>query len=116
MTADSCVLGKRVMKFGRTTGMTQGIVKAFAYEWHDDFGVKKYTDLLIKPASDKPFSLKGDSGSLVVLEESRRPLALLWGGMLEQLGSNTAQTNWSYATRLSPILDHLGLSIFSPGN
>ena len=117
---DSCPIGQKVVKLGRTTGLTEGTVTAFAYEWFDGANRTCYTDLLIAPnrvAADGgreislPFSERGDSGSLILLKEGMRPLALLWGGFLEKLQKGKGQENWTYATRLAEILDELDLDL-----
>lgn len=117
-SGDSSLIGQRVLKIGRTTGLTRGTIAAFAYEWRDLDNESRYTDLLIKPdpapsVSTIPpaFSRPGDSGSLVCTEDGLRPIALMWGGRLEQLVDGRAQRNWTYASRLDRILSKLQLEL-----
>jgi hypothetical protein len=72
-----------VFKVGRTTGKTKGLVKAI--EMSDlvieyDMGDIVFNEQIeIAPAEDEPFSLGGDSGSLIV-DADRNAVALLFGG------------------------------------
>lgn len=124
--AETRVIGMEVYRVGRTTGMRKGKVAAFAYEWKDRPGQKRFCDFLIAGESRNlatglemsvPFSYKGDSGSIIFIENStsgtRRPLALLWGGFQEQLRGGESQENWSYATRLDKILKVMDLSLIT---
>jgi hypothetical protein len=123
-SAQSGIIGAVVYRVGRTTGIRKGTIAAFAYEWQDRPGQKRYADLLIAGESSPvatgleksvPFSYKGDSGSIVFMQRAgeRRPVALLWGGYQEQLRGGESQENWSYATRLDKILDVLDLSLIT---
>jgi hypothetical protein len=116
------VIGREVYHVGRTTGVRRGEIAAFAYEWEDQPGHTRYTDLLIKGESQfiatgvemsVPFSYKGDSGSVIftVVNGEKRPIALLWGGYQEQLRGGESQENWSYATRLDRALAELKLTL-----
>ena len=108
------------MKIGRTTGLTYGTISAFGYEWKDEDRETRYTDFLIAPDRKTldggrtvsiPFSDRGDSGSLVVMKNGLRPVALMWGGFLEKLRTGNVQENWTYATRLDQILSKLKLEL-----
>lgn len=123
-SADSGVIGREVYRVGRTTGVRRGYIRAFAYEWFDRPGQRRTADFLIGGESfpvgvgveaSLPFSLKGDSGSVVFLwhNRERRPIALLWGGWQEQLRGGDSQENWSYATRLDKILEKMGLQLIT---
>lgn len=73
-----------VTKRGRTTGVTRGFVSAFevdAVEVDYQMGVLIFDQQLAVDSFDaSDFSLHGDSGSLVVTEESREALGLLFAG------------------------------------
>jgi hypothetical protein len=91
-----------VLKIGRTTGLTRGRVSAFEV---DDIWVRYDTGLLgfdrqieIAPLGDGPFSLGGDSGSLIV-DESFHAVGLLFAG-------NDVDT--SYANPIQTVLEALG--------
>jgi hypothetical protein len=79
--------GMQVIKSGRTTGVTCGIVCStktkdvtinFATGNSGCFG-RFQGAICIRSISDKPFSDKGDSGSIVVDLESGFPVAMLMG-------------------------------------
>ena len=106
------VIGKRVMRIGRTTGLRYGTVAAFGYEYIDDENVTVYTDLLIIGDDGEQFSTYGDSGSLIVTnDENRNPIALLWGGWKEKLRTGKQQEDWTYAVGLKRVLDKLNLEV-----
>ncbi len=75
--------GERVFKLGRTTGLTEGRISAV--EVDDvvvgyDMGDLHFDDQLeIAPVGSQPFSLGGDSGSLIV-DGRRRAVGLLFAG------------------------------------
>jgi hypothetical protein len=75
--------GETVLKIGRTTGLTRGRVSAFDVDdvWVGyDMGVIGFDGQIeIEPEGDSPFSLGGDSGSLIV-DEDFRAVALLFAG------------------------------------
>lgn len=62
------IIGQRVLRVGRTTGLRRGTIAAFGYEFEDEEDHTYYTDLLIVGDNDIPFSTHGDSGSLIVLD------------------------------------------------
>jgi hypothetical protein len=90
--------GDRVAKLGRTTGMTRGVVSAIEVDRVRvgyDRGTLSFDDQLeIEGTGRGPFSLGGDSGSLIV-DAARRPAALLFAG-------NDADT--TYANPLPAVL------------
>ncbi len=109
---DMSIIGQRVLRVGRTTGLRRGSVVAFGYEYIDDSDVKVYTDLLIIGDNNIPFSTHGDSGSLIVTDDfEHNPIGLLWGGWLEKLRTGYAQENWTYGTALTRILDALEIDL-----
>lgn len=116
------LIGMRVYHVGRTTGLREGYVWAFGYEWKDELNQTSYADLLISGESidaatgetrHEAFSAAGDSGTAVfaVRDGVKRPVGLLWGGGKSAIRGGTALDHWSYVTRLSPILDRLNLTI-----
>jgi hypothetical protein len=116
------IIGRDVYHVGPRTGLRRGRIEAFAYEWRDQPGEKRFADLLISGETQPigtgielslPFSYKGDSGSVIFtqVDHERRPVALLWGGWQEQLRGGASQENWSYATRLDRILSALDVSL-----
>lgn len=106
------VIGLDVVSIGRTRGVQEGKVVAYAYEWSDEEKWSVYTDLLI--IGDEPggaFSARGDSGKLIVTSAGLRPVALLWGGWQERLRKGYEQENWTYAIDIAKVLGYLGARI-----
>lgn len=111
---DMSIIGRKVLRVGRTTGLRRGTIVAFGYEFIDDRDVTAYTDLLIIGDDDIPFSTHGDSGSLIVLDNPElNPIGLLWGGWQEKLRTGYAQEKWTYGISLSRVLDSLDIDLVS---
>lgn len=108
-------IGERVAGVGQTLGMQRGIVAAYGYEWRTDPEDDRFyaTDYLILGEGGQPFAAPGDSGKLVVTDDDRRPLALLWGGQKQEFWSAEAQESWAYASRIDTVLKQLKLKIVS---
>jgi hypothetical protein len=91
-----------VFKIGRTTGVTQGRISAFEIDdvWIKyDIGVIGFDrQIEIAPAEKGPFSLGGDSGSLVV-DENLRAVGLLFAGN---------DVDITYANPLQTVLQAFG--------
>jgi hypothetical protein len=62
------IVGMKVHKVGRTTGLTTGVIMACSVEYDDDKGITIYTDLLVLGDGNTPFDAEGDSGSLIVMQ------------------------------------------------
>ena len=106
------IIGQKVLRVGRTTGLRKGTVVAFGYEFIDAENITAYTDLLILGDDDIPFSWKGDSGSLIATNDNNHnPIALLWGGWEEKLRTGHAQEKWTYAISLTRVLDLLSIDL-----
>jgi hypothetical protein len=111
---DMFPVGQKVLRVGRTTGRRSGMIVAFGYEFIDERNVKVYTDLLIVGENETPFSTHGDSGSLILLDnELRQPIGLLWGGRQEKLRSGYAQEKWTWGTCLDRILKVLNIKLIT---
>jgi hypothetical protein len=109
---DMSIIGQKVLRVGRTTGLRYGTIVAFGYEWNDGTSQTVYTDLLIVGDDGIPFSTHGDSGSLIVTnDKNHNPVGLLWGGWQEKLRTGYAQENWTYAIALSRVLDVLNIDL-----
>lgn len=84
-------LGMRVIKVGRTTGRTTGVVTAVDFEstvsWSDDNPRTSYHfAYLIRIESDissRPFALPGDSGALIVTEGEPKAVGLYFAGPVD---------------------------------
>lgn len=111
---DMNVIGQKVVRVGRTTGLRYGTIVAFGYEYHDAANETVYTDLLIVGNDGIPFSTHGDSGSLIVTDdEDLSPIGLLWGGWQEKLRTGHVQENWTYGIALSRVLSALDIDLIS---
>ena len=100
-----------VRKVGRTTGKTEGRVTAFELDnvvVHFDTGLLQFDNQVeIEGAGDTPFSLGGDSGSLIV-DADRRAVALLFAGV-DHGGTNGK--GLTYANPLRTVLDALKVDL-----
>jgi hypothetical protein len=109
---DMSIIGQKVLRVGRTTGLRRGTVVGFGYEFIDSADVTAYTDLLILGDDGVPFSTHGDSGSLIVTDDGEnRPIGLLWGGWQSKLRTGAGQENWTYGIALSRVLDALEVDL-----
>ena len=109
---DTSILGMKVLRVGRTTGLRKGSVAAFGYEYRDESSRTYYTDLLIIGEGGMAFSTHGDSGSLIVTDDGEhRPVGLLWGGWQKKLRTGYGQENWTYGIALTRVLDALDIDI-----
>ncbi len=98
--------GETVYKVGRTTGVTKGRVSAIeldSLEVGYDIGVLEFDGQIeIEPFERvKPFSLGGDSGSLIV-DSKRRAVALLFAGN---------DVDSTYANPIGQVLDALKVDL-----
>ena len=98
-------IGETVYKVGRTTGVTTG--KISAIEVDDlvvgyDAGDLTFDDQIeVAPDGPKPFSLGGDSGSLIV-DSSLKAVALLFAGN---------DTSATYGNPIATVLDALDMDL-----
>ncbi len=94
-----------VFKVGRTTDLTRGRVSAFEVDdvWIGyDMGVIGFNQQIeIEPLEDSPFSLSGDSGSLIV-DEDLRAVGLLFAGN---------DVDVTYANPIQTVLQKLGAQL-----
>jgi len=76
-------IGQVVQKFGRTTGLTQGQVSGTNTTVLIYYGARRarfINQILIASVDSDPFSLGGDSGSLIVTDAGKNPVGLLFAG------------------------------------
>ncbi len=102
-TRDEPLEGEEIVfKLGRTTGLTRGRVSAFEIDdvWiRYDLGVIGFDrQIEIAPLEGKPFSLGGDSGSVIV-DEELRAVGLLFAGN---------DVDVTYANPIQTVLESLG--------
>ena len=97
--------GEIVYKVGRTTGMTKGRVSAIEMDRvfvEYDLGELRFDDQIeIEPVGTRPFSLGGDSGSLIV-DRQRRAIALLFAGN---------DVDATFANPIAAVLDALRVNL-----
>ncbi len=75
-------LGRAVRKMGRTTALTEGVVRAVAFDARNIrylHGLVRMDDVLVVVGTTTAFSQPGDSGSAVV-EDTGRVVGLLFAG------------------------------------
>jgi hypothetical protein len=103
-----------VEKIGRTTGHTQGRVRAFELDnvvvGFDMGNVRFDGQIEIEGAGAASFSEGGDSGSIIFTGEERNPFALLFAG--SDTGGDNGQ-GLTYANPLDVVLSKLGVSLVS---
>jgi hypothetical protein len=98
------IVGLRVMKYGRTTGLTKGRIDAInaIVNIGYDSGVARFVNqIIIKPGL---FSAGGDSGSLIVAQsgtDARKPVGLLFAG----------SSVITIANPIGPVLGRFGVTI-----
>jgi hypothetical protein len=102
-----------VVKVGRTTGLTDGVVTAFEVDnVIVDFNLGRLRfdgQIEISGTQAGPFSEPGDSGSLVVAQQSGRAVGLLFAGS-DQGGPNNFGV--TYANPIGAVLDQLGAELW----
>jgi hypothetical protein len=74
--------GMRVIKSGRTTGLTRARCSSVGASTRVSYGdfVALFEDQDIFEPDEEPFSAPGDSGSLIIAEACRCPVSLLFAG------------------------------------
>lgn len=115
-----CVIGRQVVKVGRSSGLTTGKVTAYAVEYNDEKGVCFFTDLLVVGENNKTFDMEGDSGSLILFtgkdkSQKPRPVGLIWGGTANRgrlkINNDHGPENWTSGVDVSRLLDVLQLDL-----
>jgi len=99
-------LSLAVMKNGRTTQATQGVITAIAVNGVKvtyDAGIASFNNqVIIRNIGTGPFSQGGDSGSVIVTARTRQPVALLFAGSATHTIANT----------MSEVVTALGIGRF----
>ena len=96
-----------VQKSGMRTGFTQGVISGIMQFPNVNYGtatnprIAGFNGIIRVSGVDGPFSLPGDSGSLVVESATKRPVGLLFAG--NQDGSTT------FVIPIQTVIDRLGL-------
>ncbi|KAF5948966.1 hypothetical protein HYC85_014923 [Camellia sinensis] len=115
------LIGKQVMKVGRSSGLTTGTVLAYALEYNDEKGICFLTDFLVVGENQQTFDLEGDSGSLIIQKggngEKPRPIGIIWGGTANRgrlkLKVGQPPENWTSGVDLGRLLILLELDIIT---
>lgn len=117
----SDLIGKHVMKVGRSSGLTTGTVFAYGLEYNDEKGICFLTDFLVVGENQQTFDLEGDSGSLIIMKgengEKPRPIGIIWGGTANRgrlkLKIGQPPENWTSGVDLGRLLYHLELDLIT---
>ncbi|KAF2317656.1 hypothetical protein GH714_039487 [Hevea brasiliensis] len=117
----SSLIGKQVMKVGRSSGLTTGTVLAYALEYNDEKGICFLTDFLVVGENQQTFDLEGDSGSLIIMKgqngEKPRPIGIIWGGTANRgrlkLKVGQPPENWTSGVDLGRLLNLLELDLIN---
>lgn len=115
------IVGRQVVKVGRSSGVTKGVIMSYAVEYNDEKGVCFFTDFLIVGENKQTFDLEGDSGSLILLtfenDEKPRPIGLIWGGTANRgrlkLRNEHGPENWTSGVDLGRLLEILQLDVIT---
>ncbi|GMH26037.1 hypothetical protein Nepgr_027880 [Nepenthes gracilis] len=115
------LVGRQVIKVGRSSGFTSGTIMAYALEYNDDKGICFFNDFLVVGENQQTFDLEGDSGSLVLLTgkngEKPQPVGIIWGGTANRgklkLKVGQPPENWTSAVDLGRLLDLLELDLIT---
>jgi hypothetical protein len=100
-----------VSKIGSTTGLTWGQITAFALDdivvQYSSASVSFNGQIEIESLDERPFSMPGDSGSLIVTRDGH-PIGLLFAG---SAGGGRMNTGLTYANPIGFVLDALGVTL-----
>ncbi|XP_059287765.1 protein NARROW LEAF 1-like isoform X2 [Lycium ferocissimum] len=115
------VIGRQVVKVGRSSGLTTGNIMAYALEYNDEKGMCFFTDFLVVGENQQTFDLEGDSGSLILLTslngEKPQPIGIIWGGTAYRgrlkLKVGQPPENWTSGVDLGRLLDLLELDLIT---
>ncbi|KAG0448980.1 hypothetical protein HPP92_027572 [Vanilla planifolia] len=93
----SFLIGRQVVKVGRSSGLTTGTVMAYALEYNDEKGICFFHRF---PCCEKP-----------------RPIGIIWGGTANRgrlkLRSGHSPENWTSGVDLGRLLDLLELDLIT---
>lgn len=117
------LIGRKVVKVGRSSGLTTGTIMAYALEYNDEKGICFLTDFLVVGENQQTFDLEGDSGSLILLSagdeknEKPRPVGIIWGGTANRgrlkLKVGEQPENWTSGVDLGRVLNLLELDLIT---
>jgi phosphatidylserine/phosphatidylglycerophosphate/cardiolipin synthase-like enzyme len=110
--------GDHVMKRGKTTGLTFGTVSQ-AHQYRvsgfdgQGFQLVDQFEISVDSSRSTMFSDLGDSGSLIVNEDTGEVVGLLWGGSSDP-DTGIGNGLFGYASDIGNIETDLGISFFWP--
>ncbi|KAM5587160.1 protein NARROW LEAF 1 [Rosa sericea] len=115
------LIGRQVIKVGRSSGLTTGTIMAYALEYNDEKGICFFTDFFVVGENQQTFDLEGDSGSLILLTgqngEKPRPVGIIWGGTANRgrlkLKKGQPPENWTSGVDLGRLIDLLELDLIT---
>ncbi|KAK6931936.1 hypothetical protein RJ641_001560, partial [Dillenia turbinata] len=115
------LIGRQVVKVGRSSGLTTGTIMSYALEYNDEKGICFFTDFLVVGENQQTFDLEGDSGSLILLTgqngEKPQPVGIIWGGTANRgrlkLKVGLPPENWTSGVDLGRLLDLLELDLIT---
>lgn len=115
------LVGRQVVKVGRSSGLTTGAIMAYSLEYNDEKGMCFFTDFLVVGENQQTFDLEGDSGSLILLTgkngDKPRPVGIIWGGTANRgrlkLKPGQPPENWTSGVDLGRLLDLLELDVIT---
>jgi hypothetical protein len=101
----------RVIKYGRTTGRTEGRIRDIRFSVdvsYGNYGVKKFVNqLTVESVDGYPFSDQGDSGALVIKADSSEPIGMVFAGNYHQ----QRRRPLSFVMPLKPVLSELNATL-----
>ncbi|XWS19911.1 hypothetical protein CRYUN_Cryun31cG0056700 [Craigia yunnanensis] len=117
----SSLIGRQVVKVGRSSGLTTGTIMVYALEYNDEKGICFLTDFLVVGENQQTFDLEGDSGSLILLTgqigEKPQPVGIIWGGTANRgrlkLKVGQPPENWTSGVDLGRLLDLLEIDLIT---
>ncbi|XWS18687.1 hypothetical protein CRYUN_Cryun32bG0066200 [Craigia yunnanensis] len=117
----SSLIGRQVVKVGRSSGFTTGTIMVYALEYNDERGICFFSDFLVVGENQQTFDLEGDSGSLILLMgqngEKPQPVGIIWGGTANRgrlkLKVGKHPENWTSGVDLGRLLDLLELDFIT---
>lgn len=100
------LLGLTVVKNGRTTQATMGLITAISVDsvrvnYRPEVAIFN-NQIIVRGVGGAPFSLGGDSGALIVSADAKRPVGLLFAG----------STTHTIANPIDAVISQLGIQRF----
>ncbi|MCH9652681.1 MAG: S1 family peptidase [Planctomycetes bacterium] len=101
-------LGMTVVKNGRTTGATMGVITGIGLRtsiMYPGSGLVSFTgQIMIQGLGNNAFSMAGDSGSLITCAMTKRPVALLFAG--------STANSYTLANPIHAVMREVGIKRF----